>query len=158
LNPSMITRWRQYLEDAGKHKDPVWLHWHACADGNFDAKIEGGNRLVREAFATPTKSMKEVADRYGSLLVVIDKQWKAAAEKGAKRLADSDEEQLRRVLYGPTSPADAPLALDWGFLSLFPDRATQGEYQKFIRALETWSVKGPPRSMVLADSLRPYNP
>src|SRR5262249_54754465 len=69
-----------------------------------------------------------------------------------------DEEALRRVLYGPDSPADAPLTLDWGFLSLFPDRATQGEYQNLLRFVETWSAKGPPRSMVLLDSERPFDP
>ena len=165
LNPSMITRWRQYLEDAKKRKDPVWLQWHAFADFDFPSRDRkeavlpsGGNKQVREAFATPPKSMKDVAERYGKLLSDIDKQWKAASEKGDKQLADADSEQLRRVLYGPTSPADAPLALDWGFLSLFPDRATQAEYQKFIKAVEVWSVKGPPRAMVLADSPRPFDP
>ena len=53
------------------------------------------------------------------------------------------------MLYGQRSPADAPMELDWGFLSLFPDRATQAEYQKLIKDVETWSVQGPPRSMVL---------
>ncbi|MFO0802977.1 MAG: DUF1553 domain-containing protein [Gemmataceae bacterium] len=65
---------------------------------------------------------------------------------------------LHRVLYGPASPCDAPLALDWGFLSLFPDRATQGEYQKWLRELETWLAKGPPGSMSLVDTRYPYEP
>src|SRR5439155_559584 len=88
----------------------------------------------------------------------IDRQWKEASADGADRLSDPDAEQLRGVLYGPRSPADAPLALDWGFLSLFPDRATQAEYQKLLKAVETWSAKGPPRSMVLFDSPRPFDP
>ncbi|MDB5310346.1 MAG: Planctomycete cytochrome [Gemmataceae bacterium] len=167
LNPSMITRWRQYLEDTRKRRDPVWLHWHAVAEfaeKEFAekgpaglAKVDGGNRLVRAIFSTPPKTMKEVADRYGKLLADIDTRWKAALAAGAKQL-DPDAEQLRRVLYGPTSPADAPLALDWGFLSLFPDRATQGEYQKLLRAVEQWAAKGPPRSMALTDPPRPYDP
>jgi hypothetical protein len=161
LNPSMITRFRQHLDDARKRKDPVWLHWHAYADHDFtkgELKLEGGNPLVRTAFATPPKSMKEVAERYGKLLAGIDAQWKTAREAGAKQLADASVEQLRRVLYGPTSPADAPLALDWGFLSLFPDRATQAQYQALIRAVEVWSAKGPPRAMALVDAERPYEP
>ena len=110
------------------------------------------------AFAEVPKSMKEVARRYGKLLTDMDKQWKEAAAKGATKLADPDAEELRRVLYGPDSPADAPLALDWGFLSLFPDRATQAEYEKHLRELEKWLAKGPPRAMVLHDAPRPYDP
>ncbi len=131
-------------------------------DAEFAAKapallqaVVGGNKLVSAAFAAPPKSMKEVAERYGKLLADVDRQWKEAV---ATKLIDPDAEALRRVLYGPDSPADAPLALDWGFLSLFPDRATQAEYEKLLRALENWLAKGPPRAMVLHDSPRPYDP
>ncbi|HXD87816.1 MAG TPA: PSD1 and planctomycete cytochrome C domain-containing protein [Urbifossiella sp.] len=163
LNPSMIVRWRHFLNDAKKRNDPIWIPWHACAERNWSkpspaAIPSSSNKWVREAFAVPPKSMKEVADRYGKLLADVDRQWKEASAAGAKQLANPDAEELRRVLYGPVAPADAPLALDWGFLSLFPDRATQGEYQKLIRAVEAWSAKGPPRAMVLADSPRPYDP
>ena len=165
LNPSMITRWRQFLADAKKRHDPVWLHWHAVAelpDSEFAAKapellkaVTGGNKLVAAAFAEPPNSMKEVAERYGKLLGEVNRQWKAVA---ANRLLDPDAEALRLILYGPDAPADAPLELDWGFLSLFPDRETQAEYEKLLRALETWLAKGPPRAMVLHDTTRPYQP
>jgi len=168
LNPTMSTRWRQYLDDARKRRDPAWRYWHAVAElpaAEFAAaapgvlaKLDGGNRLVGAAFAVPPKSMKEVAERYGKLLAGIDQQWKAASATGAAALPDPDAEALRRVLYGPTAPADAPLALDWGFLSLFPDRGTQAEYQKLLRAVEVWMAKGPPRAMALADTPRPYDP
>jgi hypothetical protein len=168
LNPSMITRWRQFLADAKLRKHPAFLHWHAVAEvpeAEFAAKtpallkaVTGGNKFVAAAFAQSPRSMKDVAATYGKLLAEVDKQWKDAATKGATNLADPDAEQLRRVLYGPDSPADAPLALDWGFLSLFPDRATQGEYQKHLRELEQWLAKGPPRAMVLRDATRPYDP
>ena len=168
LNPSMITRWRQFLSDSKKRKHPAFLHWHALAElseAEFAEKapavlkgISGANKLVSAAFADAPKSMKEVAERYGKLLKEVDQRWKVEAARGFARLIDPDAEELRRVLYGPDSPADAPLALDWGFLSLFPDRATQGEYQKHLRELENWLAKGPPRAMVLHDSPRPYDP
>jgi cytochrome c553 len=160
LNPSMVTRWRQFLSDTKKRKHPAFRHWHAVAelsDAEFAAKapallkaVVGANKLVTGAFADAPKSMKDVAERYGKLLQQVAKSQAA--------LDDPDAEELRKVLYGPDSPADAPLALDWGFLSLFPDRATQGEYQNHIRALETWLVKGPARAMALHDSPRPYDP
>ncbi len=168
LNPSMITRWRQFLSDTKKRKHPAFRHWHAVAelsDAEFAEKapallkaVSGANKLVSAAFAEPPKSIKDVAERYGKLLADIDKQWKVEAARGFAKLSDPDSEELRRVLYGPDSPADAPLALDWGFLSLFPDRATQAEYEKHLRELEKWLAKGPPRAMVLHDAPRPYDP
>jgi hypothetical protein len=153
LNPAMIARWRAFLESTRKRRDATWAAWHRYAESaevEF-AKIQHevtDNKLVRVAFATAPKSMKEVAERYGKLL--------AEAEKSTGK--DADTAALRSVLYGPNSPADAPLQLDWGFLSLFPDRATQGEYQKLIKEVETHAAKGPPRSMVLLDNERPYEP
>ncbi len=109
--------------------------------------------------------MKELAGCYGKLLATIDRNWRDAIEGSAKtgrpiplRFGDADAEQLRQVLYGPDAPADAPLALDWGFLSLFPDRATQEEYKKLLQNVEASSRKGPPRAMVLLDAPRPYDP
>jgi hypothetical protein len=153
LNPTMITRFRQYLDETRKRQDPVWIAWHRFSDHDWSKpvpKIEGGNKLVREEFAIPPKGLKEAAERYVALLKKHD--------TGTKPTADADAEQLRRVLYGPTSPCDAPLALDWGFLSLFPDRATQGQYQALLRELEVWAGKGPPRAMVVVDAERPYEP
>ncbi len=168
LNPSMITRWRQFLTDTKKRSHPAFLHWHAVAelsDAEFAEKapallkaVAGANKLVANAFVTSPKSMKEVAATYGALLNDVDKRWKAEEAKPHASLKDPDAEGLRKVLYGPDAPADAPLTLDWGFLSLFPDRATQGEYQKHLRALETWLAKGPPRAMVVHDAPRPYDP
>ena len=167
LNPSMIVRWRLYLADARTRRDPLWLCWHAVAElpeadfaKNAAAALKDvrGNRKVRNAFATTPTSMKEVAAIYGKLLEETDRHWKIASALGATRLSDPDEDALRQVLYGPTAPADAPLQLDWGFLSLFPDRATQGQYEKLLRSLEEWLAKGPPRAMVLHDASRPYDP
>ncbi len=167
LNPSMITRWRQYLTDTRKRRHPVWVYWNAVSELPEDgfaaraaAALEGvkGNRLVAEAFATPPALMKDVAARYARVLEQVDRLWQEANARGDNHLADPAAEELRRVLYGSDSPADALLALDWGFLSLFPDRATQGEYQNLLRSLENWLVKGPPRSMVMHDLPRPYDP
>jgi hypothetical protein len=165
LNPAMIARWRAFLEATRKRRDPAWAAWHRYADlpeAEFAVRAEAvkheasDNPRVRDAFVTPPKTIKEVAERYGKLLADAEKAWKDAGASAP--LADPAAEALRAALYGPTAPADAPLALDWGFLSLFPDRATQGEYQKLIKEVETHAAKGPPRSMVLLDADRPFDP
>ncbi len=161
LNPAMIVRWRVFLERMRKQKDTTWALWHRYAElpeADF-AKIAcqpTDNPVVRAAFAMPPASMKEVAQRYGKLLAEVESAWVKAGAK--EPLADPNAEALRAALHGPTAPADAPLLLDWGFLSLFPDRATQAEYQKLLKEVETCAAKGPPRAMVLLDAERPYDP
>ena len=159
LNPAMTTRWRQFLADTKRRRDPAWQPWHALAElpeaGFRETAAEvlkanpPANKLVKQAFEQPPTSMKETAARYGKLL---------ASAASPTPNPDPDAEALRRVLYGPDAPADAPLALDWGFLSLFPDRGSQGEYQTLLRGVEHWMLKGPPRAMTLADAERPYQP
>ena len=54
-----------------------------------------------------------------------------------------------------------PPIFGWGFITLFPDRGTQGEYKKRLKAVEEWSRKGegaPPRAMVLLDRELPFQP
>lgn len=178
LNPTMINRWRVYIEEAGKRGDQLWKPWHAFAvlgEKEFAARSErinqsikaesGLNPLVKKLFLTPPRDMQEVAKRYGQLLESIERRWKHLLIRSYFRgkplpvkLDDPDAEQLRNVLYGPQSAADAPLELDWGFLSLFPDRATQEEYKKLIKDVEVHCAKGPARAMVLNDATRPYEP
>jgi hypothetical protein len=161
LNPAMTTRWRAFLERTRKAKDATWAAWHRYADTpeaefGMVKPADTDNKRVRAAFVTPPKAMKEVAERYGKLLAEVETEWKKAGGKAP--LTDPAAEALRAAFYGPTAPADAPLALDWGFLSLFPDRATQAEYQKLIKEVEASATKGPPRAMVLLDADRPHDP
>lgn len=165
LNPAMIARWRAFLERMKRKNDPTWTHWHRyseLAEKDFSIAasnlkpLDSSNPIVAKAFASPPKSMKEVAATYGKLLSDAEKQWLSLGT--GKPLEDSNQEMIRLALYGPNSPADAPLALDWGFLDLFPDRGTQAEYKSIIKDLETQALKGPARSMVLLDSKTLYDP
>ena len=85
-------------------------------------------------------------EAFGALLADVDLKGREPARLFSGS-SEPDVEELRSVLYGPDAPADAPLSLDWGFLSLFPERATQAEYQKHLKALEEWLGKGPPRAI-----------
>ncbi|MFZ9860504.1 MAG: PSD1 and planctomycete cytochrome C domain-containing protein [Gemmataceae bacterium] len=165
LNPAMIARWRAFLATTKKKKSPAWQLWHQLSDLEMEQFAQASpaliqdyreNRLVSEAFKTLPKDMKEVAQRYGKLILNAERVWLESPSK--EPLADKHLEELRLVLYGPDSPADAPKQMDWGFLSLLPDRASQAEYQKLIKEVETKLNEGPPRSMVLWDSERTYDP
>ncbi|MEO8494484.1 MAG: DUF1549 domain-containing protein, partial [Planctomycetota bacterium] len=179
INPAMILRWQTYLDSPKRPHDRVWAAWRAMAELSADEFAERSqgiidglalnqlNRLVRESLvAEQPRTIDDAARVYAKLLVGINEKWLAtvAAAPEARPLAaldDVDEEELRQVLYGPNAPPDAPLELDWGFLSLFPDRPTQGEYQKLIKAVEEWSSTGagaPARAMVLYDATIPHEP
>ncbi len=121
------------------------------------------NPLVVKAVCgeQPPASLSEVAARYGALMKSVHLKWQAALREAVilKRPApegftDPDEEELRVELYGEAAPANVPLIFGWGFLSLLPDRASQGEYQKVLKEVEQWLIGGPgspPRAMVLND-------
>lgn len=185
INPTMILRYQRYLENPRRVHDEVWRPWRALGKAPAetfgeelrkllqetdadDAKTKL-NPIVRERLtASPPTSIDELVAAYAELLRDVNSQWLAvvkraeeAGEPVPQQLTNPASEQLRQTLYGPDAPADAPLALDWGFLSLFPDRPTQGEYKKLLKAVEEWSTTGagaPPRAMVLYDAETPYEP
>src|SRR5262249_29069989 len=56
LNPSMVTRWRVYLERTGKRHDPVFAPWHAFAalpDKEFAVKAKELAASLTKADAAP---------------------------------------------------------------------------------------------------------
>lgn len=160
LNPTMIQRWKGFLDRTEKKHHPVMALWHSFAalpDDNFAdearktcAALETEpakplNRLLVKAFvdAAP-KSMKEVAERYGRTL--------NEADKGQEK--NGAETELLTVFYA----ADAPPSIKvppTGDLALLPDRPSQAKLKELLKALEDWRAKGAgavPRAMVLTDS------
>jgi hypothetical protein len=121
------------------------------------------NPLVINAIrgSAPPQTLNEVASRYGLLLKSVHVAWQALVRESVilKRptpvsLSQPAEEELRQELYGEVAPANVPLVFGWGFLSLLPDRASQGQYQKVLKDVEQWLIHGPaapPRAMVLLD-------
>ncbi len=180
INPTMTLRWQVTLEAAREKPHPVWSVWTTYVEHfakpleatKLDEQLKGQphNSLVLKAVlaAPPPKSLNDVAQRYGELLKRIDNKWNEALRTAAEAkqpapqgLDNPQEEEIRRTLYGPDAPPDVPLAMGWGFLSLFPDRPTQGEYQKLIKELEQWSMTtagAPARAMVLNDDAVPFDP
>ncbi|MFO0867777.1 MAG: PSD1 and planctomycete cytochrome C domain-containing protein [Pirellulales bacterium] len=184
LNPTMVLRWRVFLEKMGRQSHPVWRIWTRLAalpEAQFaeqaaaaltplladEALAAGLNPRVRQRFAAAVpQTMNEVAAAYAELLRQVEGQWqeKLQSERGAGRavpagLDDPAAEELRAALYGPDAPPDVPLLLGWGFLTLLPDRASQGQYQKLLKDVETQMTTGagaPARALVLWDAPQPY--
>ena len=185
LNPAMVARWRIYLEKTARRPDPLWRLWHRLADiPETRFADEAPIAIADELAASPSRpavnprlaerftelrprTMNEVAAAYAELLRGIDSTWRAAVEAARSDhrappggLEDAAAEQLRRVLYGPDAPPDVPVLLGWGFLTLLPDRASQGEYQKLLKDVESHLISGagaPPRALALRDSATPFD-
>lgn len=168
VNPAVISRWRFHIDRAGS-TNAIWAPWQAFAvleETNFAtlavevsrelAASTAINRLVVEAVLKPGApgTMKQIAERYAQLFTNVNARMNVADVTPA-------EQDVRRVLYGPEAPPDVPAQMDWGFLSLLPDRVSQGEFQKLITDLEQWLMRGPAapaRAMVLRDLPAAYEP
>ena len=183
LNPAMIVRWQNYLEKTKSSPHPVWQPWHVLADipaEQFSEKAPGAiallskgetisvNPLVLKGLTEkPAASLSDVAVVYGELFKKIDANWKEQLKQAGEKnqpppthLADNAEEELRQELYAEGCPANIPLLFGWGFLTLLPDRASQGVYQGLLKDVETWLMTAPaapPRAMVLVED-DPYEP
>lgn len=164
VNPAVVSRWRAHVDRAGA-TNAIWSSWSSFAAVNeTNFAVEATTvlaRLAAEGDIHPTirekvlgpgspMTMKEVAERYASAFTSVTE---TASGPGM--------DALRSVLYGPDAPPEVPAQMDWGFLSLLPDRASQGEFQKLITDLEQWLMRGPEapaRAMVLEDAARPFEP
>jgi cytochrome c553 len=170
LNPTMIQRWKYFLERMRKKDDPVFAIWNAFAEipeKEFAAKADDlcrrvsikSNPLVAQEFLDkPPKSMKDLAHRYAELLNGVEREWEKSGRLAS--FSDPHRQALHRVFHGPDAPPDVGPA-ELNDLALLPDRASQAKFQELRKAVETWRATGagaPPRAMVLVDMPRPYSP
>jgi mono/diheme cytochrome c family protein len=189
LNPAMIVRYRVYLEKTDDKPHPVWLLWHLLAaipESQFSeqgpaaiaamAKGEtaAGEKLpvelhplvLKELTDKPPQSLADVAARTASC---SSGSTTAGKRHSKRRGPEAASERVSGRCGRGATPAgvvrrgcagNLPLVFGWGFLSLLPDRASQGEYQKLLKDVEQWLMTGPaapPRAMVLLDGER-YDP
>jgi hypothetical protein len=125
------------------------------------------NAAVLRVFkSNPPDSMRDVAKRYGELLVNAHKTWRellkqAGQEKtpAPEALPDREQEELRRVLYGVDSPVLVPngaiVDLEWFF-----DEGGRVELAKLQAEIDRWIIKSasPPYAVILADRQTQRNP
>jgi hypothetical protein len=163
---------------AGEPSQAVWGPWLSLSAVPEDRFAEEAARSVSQIKATgpgalnslvadaicgrqPPDSLKELSQRYGELMKSIHVEWQAQLRDAVilkrpapTRLVDDAREAVRLELYREQAPANVPLVFGWGFLSLLPDRASQGEYQKVLKEVEQWIINGPgapPRAMVVLE-------
>lgn len=177
LNPTMISRWKAFLDRRARKHDPVFAPWFAFSalpDKDFAAsaaKICGAiqnppaNRPINPRVAKLFKgnspaSIAEVAARYGKLLNETHAARVILTLLAFPLPVSADERALLDVFDAPNSPPQVPMAI-FGDLALLPDRPSQAKLQELRKALETWRATGPgapPRAMVLEDLPTPYEP
>ncbi|MGC3968856.1 MAG: PSD1 and planctomycete cytochrome C domain-containing protein [Pirellulales bacterium] len=184
--PTIVRRWRDYLNASKRRNDPVFAAWNAyenLKDADFAAKSEEVrkkllapgdekkpaaplNRLVREALEkSPPKSLGDVAKLYGKLLEGVYADWKKlqdpksrkAGEAAPSKLTDSAAEELRQALFADGTPT-VVAAGDWMQLVDRKVRNQIEDRQKKIDGLVVTSPGAPPRAMSLVDNAQLYNP
>jgi mono/diheme cytochrome c family protein len=183
LNPSMIARWKDYLDRTRKTRHPVFAPWHALAalpEKAFADKapavieqiLKAGpdpiNPLAAKALTEkPPRTLAETAERYSTLLNGVEKRWQDLLKEAASAqrpppmsLPTAAEEEVRQVFHGPDGPPNVARS-QFDDLRLLPDRASQGKLQELLKAVEQWRATGPgapPRAMALEDAAIPYEP
>jgi hypothetical protein len=185
LNPTMVVRWRTFLDRTRRRHDPVFTPWHALAalpESDFAPRASAYcsklasepdlarpvNPLLARALATsPPASLADAARVYAGLLNAAEADGQEHARRSALNgqprpgpLPVAAYQQLYEVFHGPDAPPDLdPNAIN--ALALLPDRPSQAKLQELEKAVETWRATGPgapPRAMALVDTPSPVTP
>jgi len=183
LRPLLVRRWVLFLKRMMDTPDPVFFAWREFAklpDKEFAArsaevvarlkalptgeKDKGRvNAIVQQTFVhEPPKSMRDVAAKYGAILVDAEVRWKrlakeAPAGKPPAALPEREWEELRQTLYRE----DSPTLVGVDDVKRLIDRAARQQLTKLenkIESLRANSPAAPPRGMVLNDSPTPVEP
>jgi len=155
LNLYLLDRWKNYLADSSSER--VFGLWNAAAavpDSGFSKKWaeilaaqSGANLLVLAEFKSAPSNINELAARYAALLLRYD---------SSSKLADGDQDELRRTLRGAGSPVAVPV-------SDFDQVMTEGDRNNTINFKNRYNIMrslyaydgGAPRAMVVEDVLHP---
>jgi hypothetical protein len=176
LDPGVVRRWMEFLKGKDKQTDPIFaplFAFNSLAETNFVVEAATMaqrfhtnetsnplNPLVSKMLGgDPPKSMKELGERYQKLLKEIESSWTEAKKKDEKieKLADSDQENIRQVLYASNAPANLPVD-EIRRLYDVPTAQKTRALQRKIEELDAIHPGAPPRGMVLNENSTPYTP
>jgi hypothetical protein len=173
----LVRLWGNLLERRAGAEDPVFGPWEFCKQLPADAFQERVAQWLADPAAHTPKanplliealrdlrpaSMVDVARVYGQVLSGIDDRWtQLQSESGAAppdAFPDPQEEQLRRVLYGPASVTDVPFEQAERRIFERDNRDRIRELERKVAEWEVASEGAPPRAMVMRDRDRPVEP
>jgi mono/diheme cytochrome c family protein len=184
LNPTMLVRWQRLLDRTRRTRDPALVPWHELSvlpEADFADRAKSviaswsaspGDSQTRNAWITQAlveeapKTLGDLARIYGQALNAaecLSQDWRTrAALEGqpARPSPISGIDDLWHVFHGADAPPDVPVP-PAGDLALLPDRASQGQLQELLKAVETWRATGPgapARAMALEDASVPMEP
>ncbi|EEF57671.1 PSD1 and planctomycete cytochrome C domain-containing protein [Pedosphaera parvula] len=173
IDDGLLQRWKNSLGTWNKTTNAIFAPWFAFAalpTNDFSSKARdltasfSTNKnsaippLLAKAFSVPPTNINEVAARYGSLFVEIDKKWQAAQTNSPppQSLSDMSEESLRQILYAADSPCNLPVHEFDRFYDI-PTGQNMRALQRKVDELDATHPGAPPRAMALVDKASPYN-
>jgi uncharacterized protein DUF1553/uncharacterized protein DUF1549/cytochrome c len=157
LNVLILKRWMAALKKAAEGHDPVfspWVAYAAIPEKDFVEKAPAAldglgdiNPIVREAFAEAPTSLKDAAQRYGTLLSSFNKD---------AAMPDPHMEAIRQAVCAPEAPPNMSLQDVEQFIS----QDDRGKLKKMRQDMEgsQFHPGAPPRAMALETTPAPHVP
>ncbi len=127
------------------------------------------NPLVRKAFESSPASMKEVMERYATLLEDTDSQWRDQLASHAQiivntpdapipvKLDNTNAEAIRQIIYAKNSPANIARSRLFS-ISNTPIQQTIRAKRRNVAKHEATHLGRPDRASSIIDSPNPFNP
>ena len=150
-NPTLLKRWRVWLDSTPSKTDPVWGLWwriEGLPSEGFGSSLAG---LLEKAAQISEPASRVSKDLIASLVAAKPKNHAEAA----KVFAGVVSKQLDTR--NPNLPWNTPKNV-FSDLELFPDRASQAVLQDLRKKVEQWRIEGkgaPPRAHALVDVADP---
>ena len=171
LDPDVVRRWIDGLENWRKSTNAIFVPWFALASlpekdfatqaaavlKNYTAAgtSNHANARVLKAFSgAEPRELKDAAQIYSRLFTEIDQEWRARSDAtnqpAATVLADADAESLRQVLYGKDAPPNIPRD-QYSRIFDVPTSQKVRALQRKIVELDATHRGAPARAMALQD-------
>ena len=161
--PTFVRRWEAWLALDARVNDPIFGPWRRFAGLKGDDFSAQSSRIIQElnespasfnskvlsALTPPPATMREVAERYGTLLQAVNQEWKQACEQAKSSgqpepatLETPEVEALRQVLYGTGSPCLVPNEAIVSTEGYF-DSGSVTELWKLQGDVDRWLIQSP---------------
>ncbi|HVR36004.1 MAG TPA: PSD1 and planctomycete cytochrome C domain-containing protein [Methylomirabilota bacterium] len=175
LDPGVVRRWMNALEDWRKNQHPVFEPWFALADlppDNYtEAARESLNTLTRPDDArvnplilkalseNPPAGIEQLAEQYATVFREVTAQWDLIRklEPAPSTLSDAGAEALRQILFAENAPANPPSG-DIPRLFDVPTAQRVRALKRKVDELDATHPGAPPRAMALVDKEEPHDP